>query len=1016
MKKSPGFNFFVLFLFLMGFQLGSKAQQTKSTEPPVLSLAQARAFFNDGLYGSVLSLGYAKNGHAVYLDGLTDTEREEWNYFQLASGIILNDAVSIKHASSYIQKTGVYKTSVKLAYHLGHHYFIENNYEEALRYLEKTDEMYLELTERLRVLFEKGVAYFTLKKFDNASPYFKKILQEEGSVYAQDASYYLGFIAFSEKKYKDALPLFQALEKVKKYAAVVPFYLSYIFQSQGDNDKAIQYGESYLKSGGGLHDLETLQLLASIYFNRQNFSRTIDLYEQVIKKQVSLQTPQQFELGSSYLADGRYTAAISLLKPLSSSKDPIALQAMYALGNAYLQAGDKANARSAFQYYIQNLPNGLDKEEALTVSFIVAKLSMELGFEDQGVQSLKDLLNLFPEGKDAQECREILLMYYARTNGFRQAMELLRTVEKKPEVYQRLAPRILYGRAIEFVNELQYEKADQLMAEVTQFKNSVYHAPALFWRAEMAFRIERYPQTVGYLTEYLKLKPVPLGEATPENAFYNLGYAHLELEEYSKASGYFERLYTTSTPIESDLRREAALKVADCAFMERNLTKARQFYAKMSSSKGYGSDYAGFQLAVIEGIASPTTKISMLKKLERDFPQTDYATLIIMELADTYMGEEQFEEAIPYLKKIPSLVDKDDELVPSSYLKWGICLYNLGRDEEAVEKYREILKEFPSSEQASAALENAKAIFVEKGRINAYQQFLESGGKSMAQLQKDSLFFQYVQTTYADGKDAASFEAVDAYIQQFPEGLFIADVMNYKAELHLKGKDWSTAAAQYSLLASIGASKYQERALRQAGKIYFFELKAYQQALGIFKQLSALTLKPDVLLESLRGELRSCYHLKDWKEGFPVAERLLTMSSPNQEDLALSELVLGYYSQLQKAYGQSTSFFEGVLRGKNTALAAEARFQMASNYYTEQKFEQAEKFALETIETAGSYLYWVTRSYLLLADVFISQKDYFNAKATLRSVIDNSSIPELKEEASSRLKLVEQAESGTTKK
>jgi tetratricopeptide (TPR) repeat protein len=1015
MKKSAGFNFFVL-IFSLHIQFGATAQQTKSTEPPSLSLAQARAFFNDGLYEAVLSLGDAKNVGAVSLNGLTDTDREEWNYVQLASGIILNDAVSIMQASSYFHQTLMYKTSVMLAYHLGHHYFIENSYDEALRYLEKTDELYLDLVERQRVQFEKGVSYFTLRKFDNASPYFKKIVQEEGSVYAQDARYYLGFIAFSEKKFNDALPLFQALEKGEKYAAVVPFYLSYIFQSQGDNDKAIQYGESYLKRGGGLHDLETLQLLASIYFNRQNFSRTIDLYEQVIKKQVSLEPLQQFELGSSYQALGRYTQAISLLKPLSSSKDPIAPQAIHALGNAYLQAGDKANARSAFQYYLQNLQNGLGKEASLTVRFIVAKLSMELGFEDQAVQSLKDLLNLFPEGTDAQECREILLIYYARTNAFRQAMELLKTMEKKPEVYQRLAPRILYGRGIELVNELQYEKADQLMSEVVSFKNSVYQAPALFWRAEMAFRSERYLQTVGFLTEYLKLKPVPLGEATLENAYYNLGYAHLELEAYPKAMGYFERLYATSTPIESDLRREAALKVADCAFMEKNLAKARQFYGKINSTKGYGSDYAGFQLAVIEGIASPTTKISMLRKLERDFPQTDYATLITMELADTYMGEEQFEEAIPYLKKIPSLVDKDDELIPSSYLKWGICLYNLGRDDEAVEKYREILKQFPSSEQASVALENAKAIFVEKGRINAYQQFLESGGKSMAQLQKDSLFFQYVQTTYADGKDAASFEAVDAYIQQFPEGLFIADVMNFKAELHLKVKDWSSAAAQYSLLAAKGASKYQERALRQAGKMYFFELKAYQQALSIFKQLSALTLKPDVLLESLRGELRSCYQLKDWKEGFPVAERLLTMSSPNQEDLALSELVLGYHSQLQQVFGQSTSFFEGVVRGNNAALAAEARFQMASNYFAEQNLEQAEKFALETIETAGSYLYWVTRSYLLLADVFVSQKDYFNAKATLRSVIDNSSIPELKEEARSRLKLVEQAEPGTTKK
>jgi lipopolysaccharide biosynthesis regulator YciM len=59
----------------------------------------------------------------------------------------------------------------------------------------------------------------------------------------------------------------------------------------------------------------------------------------------------------------------------------------------------------------------------------------------------------------------------------------------------------------------------------------------------------------------------------------------------------------------------------------------------------------------------------------------------------------------------------------------------------------------------------------------------------------------------------------------------------------------------------------------------------------------------------------------------------------------------------------------------------------------------AEKAAMAVIKETGSYDFWVTRSYILLGDIFMQQKDYFNAKATYESVAKNSSIAELKTEA-----------------
>ena len=59
---------------------------------------------------------------------------------------------------------------------------------------------------------------------------------------------------------------------------------------------------------------------------------------------------------------------------------------------------------------------------------------------------------------------------------------------------------------------------------------------------------------------------------------------------------------------------------------------------------------------------------------------------------------------------------------------------------------------------------------------------------------------------------------------------------------------------------------------------------------------------------------------------------------------------------------------------------------------------------LEVINKAGSYEDWITRAYLLLGDVYMKTKDFFNAKATYQSVVDNAKIETLRQEAANKLK------------
>lgn len=107
--------------------------------------------------------------------------------------------------------------------------------------------------------------------------------------------------------------------------------------------------------------------------------------------------------------------------------------------------------------------------------------------------------------------------------------------------------------------------------------------------------------------------------------------------------------------------------------------------------------------------------------------------------------------------------------------------------------------------------------------------------------------------------------------------------------------------------------------------------------------------------------------------------------------------------------------FKSVVQLNKAALAAEARYEISSCLFQVNKLTDAEKAAFETINKSGSYDYWVTKAYILLGDIYFKQKDYFNAKATFQSIVDNTINAELKGEAQAKLNIVIEEEGKSSK-
>ncbi len=927
---------------------------------------------------------------------------EEVDFYTIVCGLKQNEATAEAQAKSFVALQNNLPLQQKMAFQLGEYYFRKTDYRNAILMYEEANIENLSNREIADMKFHQGYGYFTLQQFDKAKPLLNSIRLLPDDPNYLDANYYYGFIAFNERNYNDALDAFRKVENHQEYSKVVPFYIANIYYQQGKRDEALQYAEAALKkSSSSYYDAEMRRMIGHAYFDRKEFSKALPYLEAYAAKQPKLSREDRYQLSYVYYDAKQYPKAIEGFKMLTDGQDSLSQSAMYLLGDAYLKTGQKANARNAFSFSSVNSSNAQQREVS---KFNYGKLSYELGYQDVALNELRDFLEEFPNSGYSNEARELLVSMMTGTNNYREALVLLEGLKNPSDAAKKLYPRVLYGRAMELINDEDLAAADALLDKVLKDPNNASVLPATqFWKGEIAYRQNRVDDAIRFYNNYLSSPSYQGGEVNTANARYNLGYSYLRKENYKVAQGFFDQVARPVSLNATNVVQDAYLRSADCSFMNREFDKARSMYSTAIGYSWPASDYATYQLAMIAGVKSGSEKIRILESFERKYPSSELVPNINMEIANTLLGDEKFRESIPYLTKVVNGSSNANYLKPRAYLRLGIAYYNLDNNREALNNYKKLVADYPNAPEVEEALESARAIYVEEGRTGEYVDFVKSAGRTVSHNQQDSLAYTAAETKYVNGDLNAAITGFNNYLQQFPGGEFEINALYFRSEIYNKRKDWKNAITGYGQVADKAPNKYAEQSAQQAARIAYFELKDYPSAEKYFTQLKSVTGNREIRLDAMRGLLRSQFQLKKWDEAAGNANELLNEKAISTDDKVLAEMVLAKVAQNKAEFTEAIQHYRNVVNLSKAAYAAEARYEIAASYMMLDDLKNAEKAAFETINKSGSYDYWITKAYILLGDVFYLQKDYFNAKATLQSVIENSKITELKTEAQAKL-------------
>lgn len=976
------------------------AQLTQTNIEPDAAFKQAKLLYQQEQYSLAYPLFKTMYSNGVQNSNMPVQVKTEARFYYIICGLQLNEPNAEALAREFIEMEPDIAHEQIIDFYLGEYYYRKKDYGNALEFYGKSNIANLNNRQIAEMKFHQGYAYFVLQQFDKAMPLFNSIRQLPKDPNYFDANYYYGFLLFGEKRYAEAISCFLIAEKEPAYHEVVPFYLAELYYFSGDRDKALSYGETALQKGGQYYDMQLKQLVGHIWFEKRKFDKALPYLEQFAAGKDKIRREDLYELSYCYYEAKNWKRSIEGFKQIGGASDSLAQNSMYLLADAYLKVNDLQNARNAFQFCAANNSNPSQKQVS---SFHYAKLSYDLGYYGIAADSLRSFIASYPASVYQPEASELLISTLAHTSNYKDGLALYEQLPNRSENAIRIYPALLYGRAVELINDHQTGVAEQLLDQLLTVPYNTSVLPmANFWKGELAYRAGKTDLAITYLQTYLK-NPSRNGEVNSTNARYNLAYCYLKKESYRQAREQFELVSKSFGNASDDVVKDAYLRRADCHFMDREYKQALNMYEQVILSGWPAADYAIYQKAIIAGAQNrQNEKLQLLASIERLYPQSQLLPGTRMEIANTYLAEEAFDKAVLPLHQI---IDNDAAVAihPQAYLKLGIAQFNLNKNDAALDQFKFLVSKFPNSPETEAAVDYIRNIFIEKQQPSEYIGFMQANGKQVTASEADSLTYRAAMIRYEAKDNAGAQSGFTEYVLKFPEGRYALEANYFLAEINVVQNNPAGALSFYTKVAALSPNKYAERSALQAARILYFDQKNYAEASRYFALLKKIALQQENRLEAMRGLLRCQFRQQEWKEAASNAAELLEQKGIAADDRLMAGFSIARNEQLNNRPEQAIKQYQALLTQGKSEITAEAQYRVAELLLQLNKLNEAEKAGFEVIKKFGSYDFWVTRSYILIGDVYFKQNDLFNAEATYKSVADNATIPELQKEAADKL-------------
>lgn len=897
---------------------------------------------------------------------------------------------------------------------LGNYNFNRRDYEDALFWFDKIDTRGLTTNQQDEVIFKKGFSAFQLDKYDLAKANFFQLKDKEG-VFRGPTNYYYGHIAYTEGNYQTALVSLNIAAEDPNFAPVVPYYITQIYHYQKKYPELIEYATPLPNSDEALRIEEIAHLVGDAYFQQQKYAEALPYLEHYAKKTRSISPDDAYQIGYTYYRTANYEKAVDwFAKAAKSENRELAQIATYQMADAYVKLGEKKYAQNAFK-----VASRLDADREVTEDalFNYAKLAYELSYDPfhEAIQAFEEYLEKYPNSERKDEAYEFLLKVHLATKNYQAAIESLNKMKSMDFLEKALYQKCAYNLGINAMSAHESEKAFlnfRLSQEYPQDPKLV--ALANYWMGDLYYRSGEYDKAVASYKTYLS-NPSAYQTDYYNTANYNIGYCEFKNDNYAAALASF-RKFVSGKNVNSRRKDDAYLRIGDLNLVAKGYNQAIDGYQKALNSGSNNADYARFQIAKAYGYQDQyQQKVNALNKLLQEHPETTLGAVAKYELGDSYFMLNKLDKA---LKAFNSVIN-DYQQSPyrkKALLKRGLVQYRKGDYDGAIASYKTVVADYGVDSESNEAVATLKNIYLDLGKVDEYSNWLSTiPNYEVSANEIDSLSYQAVENLVADGNCEKAIPEFEKYLRNYPTGLFVLNANYYLAQCAYRQNDYEKALKGFEYVIARPINKFSEPALQGAATIRF-NREDFDIALEYYQKLAEVASFATNVLEAETGVMRSAFELDKYDLALAAADEVINNNSRSETELTEARLTKGRIYFTQKNYTAAQTVFEQLAKKKNSKSGAEAKFRLAQINYLANELDASEKQIFELIQDFSNYNYWKVKGFLLLSDVYLARNDFFQARATLQSVLDNVTDKMLHDIAEIKMKKLDAAEQESIQK
>jgi tetratricopeptide (TPR) repeat protein len=872
-------------------------------------------------------------------------------------------------------------------YKLGAYYFRVKQYRNALyEFIEIEPLLGLDLHESEAYYFMTGYCHFVEGNLSESRAYFNEIIDYQNEYYHL-ANYFHAYVSFENREYDKALKGFRRIEKQAEFKDFVPIYITEVFAFNRQYDKVLSYGDSIL-ANKDLQMKHVVELLmAQAHFKLGNYQKSRSFYQSYSKLR-KLGTADCYQYGYACLAENDYAEAIGQFESFTKEADSLGQNVSYLLGDAYVQTGKKMEARNAFQFASSLSFNTQIQEDA---HYQYAKLSHELSFAKAAIDAFHSFIETYPKSRHVEDVKVNYTRLLLSSNNYLEALERIAEIpspsKKIDEAYQRLA----FNVGLEYLDINNATKArEYLNLSLGKPVLPDYKALAHFWIGESLYLESRYAEAKTSYGNYL-LVPESKEIALTSIAHYNLAYCHIKEAAYQEAL-YHLGLYLggNNTIFKSQFDADAHLRMADCYYELRVYDKAIENYQQAVNRKYSETDYAMFQIGVIRGLqGNVADKIKWLDQMVSQYPKSAYTDDALFEKANEkfIMGNKtQALSEFEYLN-----LDFPNNVYHKKALqKIGLIYYQLDQPEKSIAIFKGIVEEFPSTNESKESLRILKDIYTDWGKADEYFTWLQGlGGKyNIRESERDSALFQSGLSYLKNGDCQNTVTTLGKYLEQFPQGIYSLDAWYYTADCLYELDNFTGTLQALDQIIDKAPNEYSGTAVEKAAALCY-ERDSFALAVPYLELRTQVTNNNTDLLLVYEALARCHLELDNCVEAEKYLKKIKAFDNAEREVIQQADYTLARCAMAKGNHAKAISVFQDIANDNPNRLGAECQYLVGYLHYTQEDFDSAKIAILQVKNNFPSQDYFLAKSFILLADIYVKKEDLFNAKVILNSIAQN---------------------------